>query len=168
MSHAIVSELRASTDAAAANLRAQLEGLEPYLEQRDAPGQWTAREVLCHLLFEPDFEPAAFLRTFAITDPPVVDVPLGVTEVTPARATMTVKEFAQALEAQRGQVFDYLETLGEADLGRRVRIPVFKPLLGTEEITLPVFVGAMFGHHWNDHAGQLAKIRAAAGLPAAG
>jgi hypothetical protein len=28
-----------------------------------------------------------------------------------------------------------------------------------------VFVGAMFDYHWNDHAGQIAKIRKAQGLP---
>ena len=38
--------------------------------------------------------------------------------------------------------------------------------MGTDEITLPVFVGAMFDYHWNDHAGQIAKIRAANGMPA--
>jgi hypothetical protein len=31
-----------------------------------------------------------------------------------------------------------------------------------------MFVGGMFSYHWNDHAGQLAKIRKAAGLPDAG
>ena len=40
--------------------------------------------------------------------------------------------------------------------------------MGTDEITIPMFVGAIFGYHWNDHAGQLAKIRKAAGLPDAG
>jgi hypothetical protein len=35
--------------------------------------------------------------------------------------------------------------------------------MGTDEIAIPVFVGALFDYHWNDHAGQLAKIRKAAG-----
>jgi hypothetical protein len=26
-------------------------------------------------------------------------------------------------------------------------------------------VAALFGYHWNDHAGQIAKIRKAVGLP---
>jgi len=30
---------------------------------------------------------------------------------------------------------------------------------------MPVYVGAMFDYHWNDHAGQIAKIRKANGLP---
>ena len=38
--------------------------------------------------------------------------------------------------------------------------------MGTEEIPLAQYVGALYDYHWNDHAGQLAKIRTAAGLPA--
>jgi hypothetical protein len=41
----------------------------------------------------------------------------------------------------------------------------FKQFMGTDEITLPVYVGAMFDYHWNDHAGQIAEIRKANGMP---
>jgi hypothetical protein len=37
--------------------------------------------------------------------------------------------------------------------------------MGTDEISIATYVGAMFDYHWGDHAGQLAKIRKAAGLP---
>ena len=36
-----------------------------------------------------------------------------------------------------------------------------------EETPIAVYVGALFDYHWNDHAGQLGKIRKAAGLPEA-
>jgi len=32
-------------------------------------------------------------------------------------------------------------------------------------VPIPVYVGALFDYHWSDHAGQLAKIRKAVGLP---
>jgi hypothetical protein len=41
---------------------------------------------------------------------------------------------------------------------------VFKPLLGTDEVTIPTWVEVLFAIHWGDHAGQLAKIRKAVGL----
>jgi hypothetical protein len=63
-------------------------------------------------------------------------------------------------------VLGYLDTLSETDLVRKARIPLFKTFMGTDEIPLPVFIGAMFEYHWNDHASQLAKIRQAIGLPA--
>lgn len=63
-------------------------------------------------------------------------------------------------------MFAYLEGLPEADLQqRKARIPFFKQFMGTDEIPLSVYVGALFNFHWNEHAGQLAKIRRAVGLP---
>jgi hypothetical protein len=80
---------------------------------------------------------------------------------------MTTAQLLDALEAQRGEIFSYLESLDDADLGRKARIPLFKQFMGTDEIALPIYVGAMFDYHWNDHAGQIAKIRTANGMPAA-
>jgi hypothetical protein len=37
----------------------------------------------------------------------------------------------------------------------------------TREVPLAAFVGGLFDYHWNDHAGQLAKICKAVGLPEA-
>jgi DinB family protein len=165
MAHAKVKDLRARSDKAWANLRAQLQGMEPHLDKSDQPGQWTTREVLCHLLFEPGWKPVATLKTFADKDLPVIDVKPGDTDVTSDRKAMTLKQFADALEGQRRDVMNYLEGLSEADLNRKSRIPIFKEIMGVEEIDIPTFVGALFDYHWNDHAGQLAKIRKAVGLP---
>jgi len=88
--------------------------------------------------------------------------------LTPERRMLTLEQLVTALDAQRRAVFAYLRSLGENDLARKARIPLFKTFMGTDEITLPVFVGALFEYHWNDHAAQLAKIRDAVGLPAVG
>ena len=165
MAGKVASELKAKTDAAWTNLTRQLQGMESHLDRSDAPGQWTTREVLCHLLFEPGWKPVPVLKTFADKDLPVIDIRPGDTDLTPERKTMTLKQFADALEGQRRDVINYLEGLGESDLNRKARIPVFKEIMGMDEIDIPTFVGALFEYHWNDHAGQLAKIRKAVGLP---
>jgi len=107
------------------------------------------------------------LASFAERDLPVVDIEPGETFLTPERRAMTLKQLVDALAAQRRETFDYLRGLSDADLGRKARIPLFKSFMGTDEIPVPMFVGAMFDHHINDHAGQLAKIRKAVGLPPA-
>jgi len=167
MGNATVTQLKKKSDAAAAHLRRQLEGMEPYLERSDAPGEWTTREVLCHLLFEPGWKPGALLKTFAERDLPVIEISPGATNVTPERQTMTLKELSGALDTQRRELFGYLDGLSDADLQRKARIPLFKQFMGTDEIPIPMFVGAMYDYHWNDHAGQLGKIRKAVGLPEA-
>ena len=166
MASNVVQQLRAKTDATWANLSRQLQGMEPHLERSDAPGEWTTRQVLAHLLFEPGSNPADLLETFAARDFPLVDLEPGQVAMTPDRKTMTLRQYLDALDAQRRGVYGYLEGLPEADLERRkARIPLFKQFMGTDEISLAVFVGAMFEHHWGSHAEQLGKIRKAVGLP---
>jgi hypothetical protein len=160
-----VKELRARSDKAWAHLRAQLQGMEPHLDRSDQPGQWTTREVLCHLLFEPGWKPVRVLKTFASKDLPVIDIRPGDTDVTPERKAMTLKQYTDAIESQRRDVMNYLEGLSESDLTRKARIPIFKEIMGVDEIDIPTYVGALLEYHWNDHAGQLAKIRKAVGLP---
>jgi len=165
MPSATLSELKKKSDSAAANLSRQLQGMEPYLDKSDAPGEWTTRQVLCHLLEEPDWKPVAMLKAFTTSNLPVIEIKPGYAPVTPERQKMTLAQLREALEAQRCEILVYLDSLGDADLGRKAKIPLFKQFMGTDEISLPVFVGAMFDYHWNDHAGQIAKIRKANGMP---
>jgi hypothetical protein len=165
MATAVVTELKKKSDAAAANLARQLQDMDPHLDTSDAPGEWTTREVLCHLLSEPNAT-VATLKSFATSNLPLIEIEPGGTNVTPERQQMTKAQLLDALEAQRREIFGYLESLGDADLGRKAKIPFFRQFMGTDEIALPVYVGAMFDFHWNDHAGQIAKIRKANGMPA--
>jgi len=128
----------------------------------------TTREVLSHLLFEPGFDPAATLATFSERDYPVVEIEAGATFLDEQRRQLTLSQFRDALDAQRRRVLEYIEGLEEPAFERRkARIPLFKQFMGTDEITIDMYLGAMFDYHWNDHAGQLEKIRQAVGLGSA-
>jgi len=158
-------DLRRRIDAASENLGRQLQGMDAHMERADAPGEWTTREVLSHLLFEPGFDPAGTLATFSERDYPVVEIAPGDTFLDDQRRRLTLPQFQDALDAQRRRVLEYIEGLEESAFERRkARIPLFKQFMGTDEITIDMYVGAMFDYHWNDHAGQLEKIRQAVGL----
>jgi hypothetical protein len=167
MARQIVSELRTTTDAVWGRLSAQLHGMESYMERSDAPGEWTTRQVLCHLLFEPGWRPGAVLFSFATADLPLIEIRPGQTHLTPERQMMTLRQFEHALDRHRREALAYLETLGDEALRRKARIPLFKPLLGSDEVTMPTWVRVFFAIHWSDHADQLGKIRKAVGLPEA-
>ena len=165
MASAAVNELKKKSDDAAANLWRQLQGMEPNLDKSDAAGEWTTRQVLCHLLGDPEVKPVAVLQSFTVGSLPVIDIKPGYAPVTPERQTMTLVQLREALETQRRGLLSYLDSLENGDLGRKAKIPLFKQFMGTDEIALPVYVGAMFDYHWNDHADQIAKIRKANGMP---
>jgi hypothetical protein len=168
MASRMVETLRTNADAAFARITAQLQGMEPHLDRADAPGEWTTREVMSHLLFEPGWDPAATLARFTERDLATFDIEDGNHYCTGERRHLSLVQLTAALDEQRRKVFAYLASVSEADLTRRkIRIPLFKQFMGTDEISMDAFVGAMFDFHWNDHAGQLGKIRAAVGLPAA-
>ncbi|MBI4588980.1 MAG: DinB family protein [Candidatus Rokubacteria bacterium] len=164
MASAIVNELRKKSDAAWVNLTRQLQGMEPHLDRADAPGQWTTRQVLAHLLGESGRSPVDFLRKFSDVDLPVSELTPGQTRVTAERERLTLRQLLDAVDAQRREVFAYLEGLTETELKRRARIPFLKQFRGTDEVTAAEYVGLLYDLHWDDHAGQLAKIRKAVGL----
>jgi hypothetical protein len=156
-------ELRGRIDAAWENLTRQLEDMDAHLERSDAPGEWTTREVLSHLLFEPGWDPAETLGRFSERDYPLVEIAPGDTFLDDQRRRMTLGQFREALDTQRRRVLAYIDGLDDHEFGRKARIPLFKQFMGTDEITIPMYLGALFDYHWNDHAGQLAKIREAVG-----
>jgi hypothetical protein len=162
----VAEDLRKKTDAAWANVTKPLEGMEPYLDRSEAPGEWTTRQVICHLLGKPGADMVVLLKTFTGGAMPVVEIEPGQTYVDDARKRMSLRQLVDALDAQRRAVQGYVDGLSDAELQqRKARIPLFKQFMGTDEIPLARFVGAMFEFHWNDHAGQLGKIRKAVGLP---
>jgi hypothetical protein len=169
MSNQTVTSLRQKSDAAWSELDRQLAGLEPHLDRAPAAGEWSAREVLSHLLGPEGGGIEQILGRFAPPPHPPLEFHPGEAVLSPVRKTRSLAQLRTALDAQRAAVLGYLASLPEADLQtRKVRIPAFKQFFGTEEISLAVFTGALFDFHWKDHAGQLAKIRQAVGLPPAG
>ena len=106
------------------------------MERADAPGEWTTRQVLCHLLFEAGWKPVPELKSFATHDLPVIEIEPGLAEVTPERQKMTLKELGDALDTQRREVFGYLDGLSDAELGRKARIPLFKQFMSNPTLAV--------------------------------
>jgi len=166
MAGRLVSEINAKSAAALTRLARQLDGMDPYLDSAPARGEWTTREVLAHLLGDPGWDPLAALKSFAHRDLPTIDVTVGTVVMTAERRTMTAKQFLDSIERRRQRIVAYLDVLPDGELtGRKARIPLFKQFMGTDEVPLHVYAGALLDSHLDDHAGQLAKIRTANGLP---
>lgn len=137
MASKTIEDLRKRTDVSWANLGKQLQGMEPHLDRPDKPGEWTTREVLSHLLFDPGIDLVARLESFSTGNLPVIEVTPGQTHLTPDRKKMSLKQLADALDGQRKGVFAYLEALAEADMARKARIPLFKQFMAPTRSRCP-------------------------------
>src|SRR5215475_7652662 len=128
-------DLRSRIDAASENLSRQLLGMDAYMERADAPGEWTTREVLSHLLFEPGFDPAATLASFSERAYPLIEIDPGATFLDDQRRQMTLPALRNALDAQRRRLLEYIGAREEREFDqRKARIPLFKQFMGTDEI----------------------------------
>jgi hypothetical protein len=77
------------------------------MERSDAPGEWTTRQVLCHLLFEPGWRPGAVLFSFVPADLPVIEIKPGQMYLTPERQIVTLRPFEKALDRHRREALAY-------------------------------------------------------------
>jgi hypothetical protein len=58
MRNKVVDGLRVKCDDAWEKIGRQLTGMDAHIDRSDAPGEWTARQVLAHLLLAPGGRPA--------------------------------------------------------------------------------------------------------------
>ena len=93
--------------------------MEPYLDKSDAPGEWTTRQVICHLLFEQGWDPVAVLKSFSTSNLPVIEINGGLTDTGGPRQTASLKQLLDMLDLQRKAIYGYLEGLSDADLKRK-------------------------------------------------
>src|SRR6266508_3770870 len=92
MANAAIEELKRKSDAAAANLAKQLQGMEPYLDESDE-------------------KPVAVLQSFAVSGLPLIEIKPGHAAVTPERQKMTLGQLREALDTQRRGLLSYLDSL---------------------------------------------------------
>src|SRR5262249_19609612 len=153
---------KAKTDAGGPDLTRQLEGREPDLERCAGRGAGATRGGDYDLLYRPGGGPTRAVELFRPKDLPLLETDLGKPYLNDERKRMSLKQFIDAIDEQRRQVFAVVASLSDDELQtRKAKIPLFKQFMGTEEVPLAQYVGALFDYHWNDHAGQLAKIRKA-------
>src|SRR5260370_25247399 len=96
-----VEDLRKRTDVSWASLSKQLQGMEPHVDRPEKPGEWTVREVLSHLLFDPGIDFGARLKSFTAGNLPVIEGTPGQTHLPPQPPKMTLKQLADPLDPPR-------------------------------------------------------------------
>ena len=140
-----------------------LEGMDYCLDWKPSEGEWSAREVVYHLV---DTRREASTRVKGLLDGRMEEVP-----VTASLTNLAGERHATDLDAVRGDIArvtsgmeEALSSATDADLaGKRF---LFHSITRSvkEERTVEQLIAGIFVRHWREHLDQLAALREALGL----
>lgn len=157
MASQIYEELLTKYQQAWQEFTAQLDGLEGYLDQRPLAQEWTVREILSHLIGRPEGGLKATISRMAQEELPELDMNPGQINMTPERQGASLDSLLRQLEVVYKKNLEFAATLSDEVWQRKGHFPG----LGGSEFTALQFAKIGLYGHLRDHAGQLAKIRAA-------
>lgn len=138
-----------------------LAGLEGYGDWRPAPTEWSAKEVLSHLLGRQGEPPTVLLQRILQEDLPEIYLEIGQSNMTPERQRKSLGSLKGEFRRHYQEVVAYINGLSNERLQRKGRFPAFRAFMGTDQVSLIHFATLVTDLHWRDHAGQLKKIKEA-------
>ncbi len=125
--------------------------------KRPTPDEWSANEILAHLLGPPDEDFLSGTRRVLEEDTPQLALEIGERYFTPDRQGQSTEQLLSAVEEQYRQILEVARPLTAEQLQRRVSIPAFAPTPFPDTPTLGEWLHALFDLHLTDHLGQLRK-----------
>ena len=126
--------------------------------RRPADGEWSARDVFCHLSGDAEHTFRDDLNRFLAEDMPALDVTPGELFWTSERESATIQELARATAAQYREIGTFVAGLTEEQLARPGRIAFLKEVRGNDEIKLSEWISIIVEYHLGQHLGQLQAL----------
>ena len=140
-----------------------LDGMNYCLDWKPEETDWSAREIVYHILDSPPGGMAAVVRGIVSGEISEYEIWSDRSNVTEARATLDMAEVEADIAAFFAAFGAALESADDADLtGRRVTMRQ-RTRGRDEERTLEAALSA-FDRHWRAHLEQLGELRAALGF----
>jgi hypothetical protein len=140
-----------------------LEGMNYCLDWKSSDSDWSAREIVYHLLDTPRGGTAALVRKIVAGEISEYEIWSDRTNITDERSTLDMEQ----IEGDIGAFFESfdaaLATASDDDLqGRRVLMHQRTRDEDVERTLEEALAG--FDHHWRGHLEQLAEVRGALGF----
>ncbi len=140
-----------------------LEGMDYCLDWKPDDSQWSAREVVYHLLDTPPGGTPSVVRGIFSGDVSEYEIWSDRTNMTEVRSTQDMEGVQEDIGAFFAAFGDALAAAGDADLQDRA-VVVHQRTRGEELERTLEGVLAGFDRHWRGHLEQLGELRAALGL----
>jgi uncharacterized damage-inducible protein DinB len=151
--------LKDKFDEKASTIESAVAGLsEEQSSKRPAEGEWSARDVLCHLSGDAEHGFRDDLKRILAEDKPALEITPGDLYWTPEREKMSLKELAKSTADQYRQIGDLVGGLTPEQLARPARIGFLKEVRGSDEVKLGEWISIIVEYHMNAHIGQLQAL----------
>ena len=140
-----------------------LDGMDYCLDWKLEPADWSARQVVYHLLESP---PGGLQRVLwaAISEEEAVEVWAGDDNITPERASYDLEQVLEDIVGFFTAMDEALQAVAEQDSGGKSVLDRHQTSGGGETYTVGALLDAMFGAHWNEHMDQVRALRDALGM----
>ena len=126
--------------------------------RRPAEGEWSVRDVLCHLSGDAQHTFRDDLNRFLEEDTPELGVAPGELYWTPGREGASVQELARSVAAQYREIGAFVGGLTEEQLARPARIAFLEQVRGSDEIKLSEWISLIAEYHLSQHISQLQAL----------
>ena len=156
-------DLRQRVQAMREDLSKTLDGMDYCLDWKPTDEEWSAREVLYHLVDTPPGGIHVAARAVLQGDIAELTLPPDVTDTSGDRGQADMGKILEEVDAVLAGLESVIADASDADLEKP--LPVHLPARGTtEERTLGRIIEGSMDYHWADHLGQLKALREGLGL----
>ena len=160
-----------SQEARLANLHAArdqllevLEGMDYCLDWKLEPSNWSARQVVYHLLESPPGGLQRVLWAAIAGEEEGIEVWAGDDNLTPERARYDLDQVLEDVANFFTAMEEALEAAGEQESAGKSVMGRHQTSGGGQSYTVGALLDSMFGAHWNEHVNQVRALRDALGM----
>ena len=158
-----IQSQRENVDSLRTALLELLDGMNYCLDWKPDESDWSAREIVYHLLDTPPGGTASLVQSIVSCEISEYEIWSDRTNVNEARATLDMDEVQADVSAFFAKFNDALAAADDADLQGRHVLMRQRTRGQDEERTLEALLDG-WGRHWRAHLEQLSELRAALGF----
>ena len=158
-----IQSQRENVDSLRTALLELLDGMNYCLDWKPDESDWSAREIVYHLLDTPPGGTASLVQGIVSGEISEYEIWSDRTNVTEARATLDMEEVEADIGAFFAKFDEALQAADDADLQGRRALMRQRTRGEDEERTLEALLTG-WGRHWRGHLEQLGELRAALGF----
>ena len=141
-----------------------LDGIDYCFDWRPEEGEWSAREVIYHMLHSPVGGVHSAVKGMLSGQPETVNLIADETHLTPERQERDLDGVRQDISELLSGLREAVTSASEEDLDN-AEAPVYLSRTGaTEPRTARTMVERIFVNHWKSHLEQIAALRESLGL----